>query len=173
MDPDAGEAATERTEIHVVYDDEAIYFGVVCYDREPDKIAAPLARRDDYLAGDRLAIHLDPRHDHKTGFFFILGPSGWRADGVIFNDGWQDDTWNGVWEGASSITEKGWSAEFRIPYHVLRFSERSEYVWGIQVIRNILRKQERARWAWWPKGKTGWNSRFGHLVGIEGSAPKR
>jgi hypothetical protein len=173
IDPDAGEPATERTEIRVVYDDEAIYFGVACYDREPDKIAAPLARRDAYLAGDRLAIHLDPRHDHKNGFFFILGPSGWRADGIIFNDGRQDDTWNGVWEGAASITEKGWSAEFRIPYHVLRFNKRSEYVWGIQVIRNILRKQERARWAWWPKGKPGWNSRFGHLVGIEGIAPRR
>lgn len=78
-DPEDGEPASEKTEVRVVYDDEAVYFGVMCFDGEPDKIVAPLVRRDFWASGDRVSLNLDPRHDHKTGFFFVLGPSGWST----------------------------------------------------------------------------------------------
>ena len=34
--PDEGRPATERTEVRVLFDDDTIYFGFVCYDRDPD-----------------------------------------------------------------------------------------------------------------------------------------
>ena len=71
-DPYEGAAATEKTVFQVVYDDQALYFAVVCYDQEPDKIATRLGRRDSRLKSDRVSIHLDPYHDHHTGNQFSV-----------------------------------------------------------------------------------------------------
>ena len=48
-EPDEGKPASQRTTFQVAYDDEAVYFAVVCYDNEPDKIVSRLVRRDDYV----------------------------------------------------------------------------------------------------------------------------
>ena len=76
-DPDPGKPASEKTEFRIVYDDEAIYIGVMCFDSDPDKITSMLARRDDWDSRDGFNINLDPHHDLKTGYFFVVGPSGW------------------------------------------------------------------------------------------------
>ena len=44
--PDEGEPASERTEVRIVYTDEAIYFGVVCFVRDPATVIVSDARRD-------------------------------------------------------------------------------------------------------------------------------
>ena len=172
-EPDDGEPATEKTIVKIVYDDDAIYLGIDCLDSEPDRISAPLDRRDSWPSGDRIVIYLDPRHDHKTGFMFAMGPSGWKADGVTYKDGRNDRSWDGIWEGRALIHGKGWSVECRIPYRVLRFSQQEKYTWGIQIQREILRKQETARWVHVPKKASGWNSRFGHLAGVADISPPR
>ncbi|MFC1525698.1 DUF5916 domain-containing protein [Candidatus Latescibacterota bacterium] len=172
-EPDQGEPATERTTFQIAYDDEALYVGIMCYDSDPDQIIARLTRRDDYATRAAVALHLDPHHDHQTGFFFDLGAAGSMADGVIYNDDWFDDTWDGVWEGRSAIVEDGWSAEYRIPYHVLRFSEKDTYTWGVGVFRRIGRKEEWDHWRLIPRGGSVWLSRLGHLEGIEGITPPR
>lgn len=171
--PDEGEWATERTTVQVCYDDEAIYFGFMCYDSSPDSIVAPLARRDRWIETDRVIVNIDPYHDHRTGMYFAVGPSGWMGDGIMFKDTWEDDTWDGVWEARASQVDSGWSAEFRIPYRVLRFSEKDDYSWGVNFSRTISRKRERVRWQWKSSNEPGWVSRFGHLEGISGIRPKR
>jgi hypothetical protein len=172
-DPDAGTPSSEKTEFMIVYDDEAIYIGAMMYDSAPDSISTALARRDDWRNRDDLSINIDPHHDHQTGHFFVVGPSGYMGDGTIFNDGWDDDSWDGVWEARTAILDNGWSAEIKIPYHVLRFSPNESYTWGIQVMRDIARKNEWTMWSYYPRGLSGWVSRFGHLEGIEGIEPPR
>jgi hypothetical protein len=172
-DPKAGEPMTERTVFRVLYDDEALYIGAMLYDREPDKIMARLARRDDWKVRDEFNVNLDPQHDHQTGNFFVVDPSGWMGDGVMWNDGWDDDSWDGVWDARTAILADGWSAELKIPYRVLRFSPHGQYTWGLEVMRSIGRKNEWGQWAYIPREVNGWNSRFGHLEGIEQIAPPR
>ena len=173
MDPDHGKPSSEKTEFRIVYDDEAIYIGAMCFDREPDKIISKLTRRDGGESRDNFNVNLDPHHDHKTGYFFIVGPSGWMADGVVFNDENSDDTWDGVWEAKTAILDNGWSVEMKIPYYTIRFSPKETYVWGINVFRNIARRDEWAKWSFTPRGMSGWASRFAHLEGIEKIEPKR
>ena len=173
VDPDEGEPATEKTTVQVVYDDEAIYFGIMCYDSEPDKIIARLARRDQWVETDQVRVNLDPHHDHQTGFVFSISPSGWIGDGRLYNDGNQDHTWDGVWVAKATVHNQGWSAEYRIPYHVLRFSEKGEYTWGLQIVRRIPRKKEQVRWVFKTRKEAGWVSKFGHLEGIKGIKPPR
>jgi hypothetical protein len=172
-DPTEGQPASERTTIQIAYDDEALYIGARCYDSEPEKITAPLVRRDQYFETDRVSVNLDPHHDHQTGYFFSVSPSGCLIDGILYNDTSEDLTWDGVWEGQATIDSLGWSAEYKIPYHVLRFSYKEEYTWGVNVLRFISRKQERDDWVMTPRGVNGWVSLFGHLEGIRGIRPSR
>ena len=69
--PDEGEPASERTEVRIVYTDDAIYFGVVCYVRDPATIIVSDARRDSSLVEtDSFQIVLDTYRDHQNGFVF-------------------------------------------------------------------------------------------------------
>ncbi len=170
-EPEAGKPMTERTEFRVLFDDEALYVGAMLYDRSPAGIMGRLARRDAWKTRDEFSVNLDPQHDHQTGNFFVVDPSGWMGDGVLWNDGWDDDSWDGVWEARTAVLADGWSVEMKIPYHTLRFSPRDSYTWGLQVMRTIGRRAEHGQWVYNPPGTQGWNSRFGHLEGIHDINP--
>ena len=170
-EPNEGEPATESTTVQVAYDDEALYIGIIAYDREPDKIVAQLTRRDQQVEGDVISVSLDPYHDHQTGNYFKINPIGWLGDGNLYNDTEWDNTWDGVWEARATIYDNGWAVEYKIPYHVLRFSPKEEYTWGINVDRFISRKKEHVYWVMVPKKESGWVSRFGHLEGIKDIHP--
>jgi len=170
-DPDEGQPATERTTFQIVYDEEALYVGVRCYDRDPDGIVARLTRRDGETEADWVCVSLDPRLDHLTGAWFAVYASGTLMDGVYSADRDKDDAWDGVWEAKTAVHEAGWNAEYRIPYHVLRFSPREEYTWGLNVERHISRKQERDHWSLIRRGDPGWVSLFGALEGIRDIHP--
>ncbi len=169
-EPNDGEPATLRTTFQVAYDDDALYVAAVCYD-DPDSVTAALARRDERRERDFLEIDLDPHHDHQTGAFFTVGPSGWVGDGIIYNDDDYDNGWDSVAEAATAMRPDGWSVELKVPYHALRFGEST--TWGINVFRRISRRAEKVAWSFVPQGVTGYASRFGHLEGIEGIKPRR
>ncbi len=170
-EPDEGKEASEKTTFKIIYDDEAIYFGVECYDSEPKKIVSRLTRRDGRTEADWVSISLDPYYDRQTGYWFTAQSSGAINDGAISNDRWRDTSWDGVWEVKTKIHERGWTAEYRIPYHVLRFNPKDEYIWGLNVERSITRNKERDQWTLMTSDKSGWVSRFGTLKGIKGIHP--
>ena len=172
-EPDEGKPGTERTEFQVVYDDKALYVAGMCYDSRPDSITASLTRRDDRRESDFFQVNLDPHHDHQTGALFTVSPSGSVGDGIFYNDGSENWTWDGVWETRTKIRDDGWSVEIKIPYHDLRFGEKEFYTWGFNVVRRISRRQETVYWTLIPRGVMGWSSRFGHLEGIERIQPPR
>ena len=47
--PDEGQPATERTDVRVLFTEDTLYFGVVCYDRDPSSIIVTDSRRDSSL----------------------------------------------------------------------------------------------------------------------------
>ncbi len=162
---------TEITEIRIAYDDEAVYFGIMMYDSEPDKIVERLARRDRPWDADYISISIDPYHDHRTGFYFTVSASGIEGDGLMYNDTRRDSDWDGVWDSSVRITEEGWVAEVKIPYHTIRFTRQEIYTWGVNFQRSIFRKNERDYWMMIRRGENGWVSRFGHIEGIENISP--
>ena len=172
-DPDNGEPSSLPTTFQVAYDDEALYFAAVCYDTRPDSITARLTRRDQWRERDLIEVSLDPHHDHQTGVYFAVGPSGWIEDGIVYHDDDFDDSWDSVVEAGTARRADGWSLELKIPFHVLRFGEKETYTWGINVARKIARRAEWAQWSFTPRGVEGYASRFGHLEGIGGIRPRR
>ncbi|MEE9167478.1 MAG: DUF5916 domain-containing protein [Candidatus Neomarinimicrobiota bacterium] len=162
-DPLEGEAATERTEFLVLYDDEYVYIGLKAYDSEPNGIISILSRRDEQTPSDWISVSLDSYDDHRTAFEFWLNPQGVKRDLRRYDDENLDVNWDAIWEGNSAIEEDGWSAEFKIPFRELRFSNGGDHSWGIQVYRHISRKNEDDFWAFWPKDESGWVRHYGRL----------
>jgi len=170
-EPDEGAPATERTEVRVLYDDDALYVGARLFDRHPDSVRAQLARRDRVSNSDRFLVFLDCYHDRRTGFFFGINAAGTLYDGTLFNDDWESDTWDGVWEGTATRDSLGWSAELRIPYSQLRFQKQKTMRWAINFKREIARRNERDYLVPTPSNGSGFVSRFVDLVGIEQVSP--
>jgi hypothetical protein len=172
-DPDEGEPATERTEVRVLYDDGALYVGIRAYDSEPDKIIGQLTRRDAYSPSDWLVVSIDSYLDRRTAFEFRVNPAGVERDSYLYDDTNRDDSWNAVWDVATSKDAEGWIAEFRIPLTQLRFSDAPQQVWGFNVQRVIQRKNEIDFWKPIAKDAPGWVSEYGDLAGLDGIQPKR
>ncbi len=172
-DPVEGAQPTERTEVRVLYDNDAIYITARMFDSAPDSILARLGRRDADLDSDHFVVFLDPYRDMKTGNYFGVNAAGTLYDGVLMNDDWDDESWDGVWEAKTSIDEEGWTAEFRIPYSQLRFYKADEYTWGINFRRGIARKNERNYLVYTPRSGSGFVSRFPELTGLRDISPRR
>ncbi|TET70518.1 MAG: hypothetical protein E3J44_06020 [Candidatus Aminicenantes bacterium] len=172
-EPNEGNPASELTEIGILYDDQCLYFGVVCFDSEPDKIVANEMRRDGELENDDyFEVFIDASHDHRNAFYFAINPLGARRDALIRDEGsninWD---WDGIWIAKVKRTERGWTAEIAIPFHTLRFKKSQNQTWGINFGRHIARKREEIYWSpilrdygWFGKYKVSY---CGHLKGLE------
>lgn len=172
-DPDEGKPATERTEIRVMYDEDALYIGARLYDSQPASIARRLSARDEEPDSDHVGIALDPRHDHRTGVAFMVSAAGAQRDLVISNDTFENSSWDAVWTSAVSIDGQGWSAELRIPFSQLRFNTADVQTWGINVVRHLRRANETSWLELVPKNENGLASRMAHLTGLDGVRPRR
>jgi hypothetical protein len=146
--PQEGAAAGEKTEVRILVDDSALYFGVICFDRAPSAIIATQMTRDAELeVDDSVSIVLDPFFDQRNGFFFTVNPVGARVDGQISNNAeFTNFDWDGIWHARSRITDTGWIAEIVIPFKTLRFKP-GQPDWGLNIERTIKRNNETDRWA--------------------------
>ncbi|HCY78058.1 MAG TPA: hypothetical protein DHV28_19295 [Ignavibacteriales bacterium] len=172
-DPDEGKPASEKSEVWVSYDDNNIYFSGRFFDSNPDSIDATLMRRDNVIESDWFWVYLDPYNDDRTGYFFAVNAGGSVCDGILFNDSWDDNSWDGIWEKKTTIDKNGWNVEIRIPFTQLRFKESDKMVWGININRDIKRRHEMSFYVMVPKKESGFVSKFADLVGLDGIKPKQ
>ncbi len=171
--PNNGNQATEKTDMWIGYDDEALYVGARMWDASPDSIVTRIGRRDDNFNSDLFEVIIDSYNDKRTGFSFQINPSGAIRDETYYNDSWTDLSWDGIWEGKTSIDDEGWTAELRIPYSQLRFDEQEEYTWGIFPTRFIQRRGEWDYFMYKPLEESGAMSKAATLHGIRGIKPPR
>jgi Carbohydrate family 9 binding domain-like/Domain of unknown function (DUF5916) len=168
QDPQVGEPASETTEVRVLVDGQAIYFGIVCRDSDPRGVIARELRRDNPFGGDdHFEILLDTFHDHRNAYHFAVNPLGTQYDALITDEGHDVNTeWNERWWSETRVTGDGWTAEIKIPLTALRAAPDLD-TFGVNFKRYIRRKNESAHW-------TGWSRDFpflqvsqaGHLAGV-------
>src|SRR5258708_19379572 len=87
VEPDTGQRASQRTVVRILYDSDNIYFGIYCYDTEPDKIILRrMTRSAPVFAEDFFRLVLDPNMTRRDGYSFAVGPAGGREDGRVQNN---------------------------------------------------------------------------------------
>lgn len=171
VEPLEGGDPTERTEIRVLYDDDALYIGAMIFDH-PDSILAFQKRRDAGLGtDDRFMWILDTFSDGRTGYFFEMNAAGLMGDGLIGGGGGGfgvNKSWDGIWEGRTAILADGWSVEIRIPFATINFNPAADS-WGINFQRTIRRRNEEQRWRGWRRSESLFQPVYaGRVVGFEG-----
>ena len=191
--PDEGQSASERTEVRIIYNQDTLYFGILCYVRDPSTIIVSDSRRDSLLdETDSFQIILDTYLDGQTGFVFGTNPAGLEYDGQVTNEGQGSGrgggglvqrsgsqqqrgsggglnlNWDGVWEVSARVSEIGWTAEIAIPFRTLRYPLGAVQTWGINFQRNIRHRNERSYWAPLPRQfSLNRLSLAGELQGVE------
>ncbi len=175
-DPNEGEPAIHKIEVGFLYDESSLYIGARMYYENPEEIHAYMTRRDNAGNSEHLIVSLDTYLDRRTAYSFGLTAAGVRFDYYHPSDHefrGRESSYDPVWEGKAKITEYGWSAEMQIPFSQLRFKNQNEQVWGVNIKRWIPNTNEELYWVLIKKDDTGWSSRFGNLVGIQGIKPSR
>jgi len=172
-EPYSGREPSQPTYFKILFDDENLYVGILCYDSVPNKIVRRVTRRDGF-EGDRVTIVLDSYYDKRTGFSFTISAAGVKGDEYVTEDGddW-DETWDPIWYAKTTVHDTGYTAEMRIPYTQLRFGKKEQHVWGLNVYRMIFRHDEADQWQFIAPDASGLVRHFGELHGIEGIKPKR
>lgn len=177
--PDAGALATERTEVRIVYDDDALYIGAMLYQSEPGVYVIQSLERDfpslSTRDADIFSVTLDTFLDRRNSFIFLINPYGAVRDGQTFNDSRNTDFGFDIpAEVETAHLEDGWSLEMRIPWTGIRFDAgRSEQAFGINFLRRVRRKNEDSYWA--PlerRDPVHRMSKAGTLHGIRGVPPR-
>jgi hypothetical protein len=179
-EPRFGAPASERTEFRVLYDDRTIYVAVWAWDRDPSGILGSELKRDSGLRkGDQIKINFDTFHDHRNAFYFSTNPLGAYKDANSVENGRTINyDWNAVWNNKTSVDDRGWYVEAAIPLSQLRFrSSVGEALWGLNICRIILRKNEEDYWVPFPRewGAAGFArmSGAGVLAGLEDLRARR
>jgi hypothetical protein len=155
-----------RTEVKVLYDDDAIYVGAILYDNEPDKILKEISERDDIGAADFFGVFINGFNDGQQEFSFFVSASDGQMD-LIRTTVNEDTSWDAIWESKAKITDIGWVVEMRIPYAALRFSEEEKQTWGINFFRELRRNRQMFTWNPVDNRKGFFTQQAGVLTGIE------
>ncbi|HEY6506929.1 MAG TPA: DUF5916 domain-containing protein [Vicinamibacterales bacterium] len=146
-EPLQGRPISERTEVRILYDDDAIYVGVTLFDTDPGLIVTTDTRRDpDLSVMDSFQMIFDTFNDKQNGFVFGTNAAGVQYDAQVRFQGDQQESWDGSWDVATETSDSAWTAEFRIPLRTLRYGPAPQ-TWGVNFFRNIQRTRERAYWA--------------------------
>ncbi len=140
------DSPSERTEVYVLYDRDALYIGARLYDAEPELINARILRQGQNInSDDRFFVHIDPFNNRRNGYLFGVNPNGVRYDGVFEGVTQRQFDWDGIWQAAARITPDGWTLEIEIPFKTLSFDP-SQTTWRMNFARNIQRKNEGMAW---------------------------
>lgn len=170
--PHEGKTPHQQTEFAILYDEHNVYLAIKALDKSPDSISMRMTRRD-AMDGDQVGIGFDTYLDRRTAFMFAVSAMGVKADWVISNDGESEDfTWDPIWWVKTTRTDYGWNAEMRIPLTQLRFDKNGEQKWGLQVFRQIFRKEELSSWQPMQRSVAGMVSQFGDMNGLKNIQPK-
>ena len=138
-EPVEGDAATEKTDVRILYDAENIYFGVYAYDSKANRIVISDLKKDFSAGdGDSFELILDTFHDRRNGYQFAINPAGAKWDAQMINEGREvNSSWDGVWHVKTSVVNDGWTAEIAIPFKSLKFRDSDVQTWGMNFHRNI------------------------------------
>jgi len=135
-----------HTEALLMEDGEVFYLAFIAHDPDPSQIRAFLRDRDKAWGDDIVGLKLDTYNDQRTAYRFLVNPLGSQIDGIENEiTKRESDSWDGIWDSAGKITEKGFLVEIALPLRMLNFTEKDSIQdWGIELLR-MYPRDERLR----------------------------
>jgi hypothetical protein len=157
----------QKTDVKIVYDNEAVYVAATLYDDEPTKILKELTLRDDFATADHFGVFFNGYNDGQHEFRFFVSAAGVQQDGLYTDALGEDFSWDAIWKSEVKITDFGWVVEMKIPYAALRFPNSAVQTWGLNFYREVRR--DRYQYCWNLISNTIQNeaTQAGVLEGIE------
>jgi len=173
--PVAGAPSSERTDVWIAFDAENVYVTCRCWDEAPPEqwVVNELRRDTPGLRNnEHFGVMFDTFYDRRSGMMFYANELGARADYSVIDEGGPNSDWNPVWDVAGGRFDGGWIVEMAIPFKSLRYNSGADQMWGIQLRRSIIHKNE---WTYlnpvpaFLAGPQGFNriSSAGTLVGLQ------
>jgi hypothetical protein len=146
-EPDNGKPISpdKKTEVKVLYDNNAIYIAALLYDNEPSKIKTEITKRDIFGVSDVFSVYINGFNDGQQDFRFYVSSAGVQMD-CLATEHSEDFTWDAIWDSKATLTDFGWVVEMKIPYAALRFSNAEKQTWGINFMREIKRDVQKYTW---------------------------
>jgi hypothetical protein len=172
LQPYNGRPAYQPSEVYILYDQSAIYVGAVLFDN-PDSIYNFLSERDNIGPSDYFGVYFDPYNQGQLAYGFFITPAGVQTDIKAIKTAYdnEDGSWDAVWESKVCLTDKGWIVELKIPYSALRFPENGGGTWGLNMFRNIRRRNSNTSWNFIDRQVSGFIHQEGQLTGIKNIKP--
>lgn len=148
-EPDNGKPISEnkKTEVKVLYDNNAVYILAVLHDEEPNKIAKELTNRDNFGVSDVFSVSINGNNDGQQDFRFFVSAAGVQMDCLATEAG-EDFNWDAIWDSDVELTDFGWVVEMKIPYAALRFSKAAKQTWGLNFRRDLKRDDKNQSYTW-------------------------
>jgi hypothetical protein len=168
IEPEFGRPSPFRTVVRIGQTSAALYVAFESYDPEPERLAAAVTRRDGELDDDdAVAVVLDTFSDGRTAYAFATNALATQWDARVADNGRTlDEVWDEAWSCASRRHEDRWTAEFEIPFAILRFDPGEDRTWGLSLMRTVPRRLEVSLWSG-PAEDPFRVSSFGTLTGLQ------
>lgn len=133
------------TEVKMLYDNNNVYLLAICYTKGVNMVES-LRRDFSFGKNDNFIVFIDPFEDGTNGFAFGTNAEGAQWDGLMYEGGSVDLTWDNKWISAVKQYTDRWVVEMAIPFKTLRFKKGMTH-WGINFSRNDLKTTEKSSWA--------------------------
>ncbi|MDX2304513.1 MAG: DUF5916 domain-containing protein [Microscillaceae bacterium] len=143
--------AQVRTEVKMLYDDKNLYLLAINYEKLPGKYMVESLRRDfSFGRNDNFLLFIDTFDDQTNGFTFGANAMGAQWDGVLFDGGSANLSWDNKWTSAVSTEEDQWIFEMAVPFKTIRYKEGIQR-WGLNFSRLDMKTTEKSAWAAVPR----------------------
>lgn len=143
---DTGRAKV-RTDVRMAYDDHTLYLSAVCYHGDvPGPYMVESLRRDwSFGNNDNFIFFLDTFNDQTNGFTFGVNAEGAQWDGLLYEGGRANLSWDNKWTSAVKKFEDRYELEIAIPFKSLRY-KKGITEWGVNFSRLDLKTTEKSSW---------------------------
>lgn len=165
-----GAPVTEQTEAWITCDRDFLYVAFHCLDSAPERIRSSETQRGGELWNDdHVTVEIDSQGTRRGTSSFVVSPRGTQSE-YLEGGTAGNITWAGDWKAATKRTGTGWTAEFAIPFRLLRYP-RGSNAFGILLYRRLARETNTEVWPYVPTDGQTDNNAVRFMNDFTGIAP--
>jgi len=139
--------ASVRTDVRMTFDNDNLYLIAVNYHALPGPYMVESLRRDfAFGKNDNFLLFMDPFEDMTNGFSFGANAAGAQWDGIMYEGGKVDLSWDNKWVSQVKNYDDKWVFEMAVPFKSIRY-KKGITEWGINFSRLDLKATEKSSWA--------------------------